>query len=180
VEIPVAILWKNILQLSGKSTCKKQVGQNGRHFSLYKFRSMCDDAELKKKELIKSNKIKDGYMFKIENDPRVTRVGAILRKTSLDELPQFINVLKGEMSLVGTRPPTVDEVQKYKNLHHRRISIKPGITGMWQISGRSDVTDFDEVVRLDTKYIDNWTIWKDIEIILKTVFMLLFKNKGAY
>lgn len=157
-----------------------RVGQNGRHFSLYKFRSMCDDAEQKKKELMKSNKIKDGYMFKIENDPRVTRVGAFLRKTSLDELPQFINVLKGEMSLVGTRPPTVDEVQKYKNLHHRRISIKPGITGLWQISGRSDVTDFDEVVRLDTTYIDNWTIWKDIEIIFKTVFMLLFKNRGAY
>lgn len=157
-----------------------RVGQNGRHFGLYKFRSMCDDAEIKKKELMKSNKIKDGYMFKMDNDPRVTKVGAFLRKTSLDELPQFINVLKGEMSLVGTRPPTVDEVQKYKNLHHRRISIKPGITGMWQISGRSDVTNFDEVVRLDTKYIDNWTVWKDIEIIIKTVFMLLFKNKGAY
>lgn len=157
-----------------------RVGQNGRHFSLYKFRSMCDDAEKKKKDLLKNNKIKDGYMFKMDNDPRITRVGAFLRKTSLDELPQFINVLKGEMSLVGTRPPTVDEVQKYKNLHHRRISIKPGITGMWQISGRSDVTDFDEVVRLDTTYIDNWTVWKDIEIIFKTVFMLLFKNKGAY
>lgn len=157
-----------------------RVGQNGRHFGLYKFRSMCSDAEVKKKELMKNNKIKDGYMFKIDNDPRVTKVGAFLRKTSLDELPQFINVLKGEMSLVGTRPPTVDEVQKYKNLHHRRISIKPGITGMWQISGRSDVTDFDEVVRLDTKYIDNWTVWRDIEIIFKTVFMLLFKNKGAY
>lgn len=157
-----------------------RVGQNGRHFGLYKFRSMCSDAEVKKKELMKSNKIKDGYMFKMDNDPRVTKVGAFLRKTSLDELPQFINVLKGEMSLVGTRPPTVDEVQKYKNLHHRRISIKPGITGMWQISGRSDVTDFDEVVRLDTKYIDNWTVWRDIEIIFKTVFMLLFKNKGAY
>jgi len=159
---------------------QKRVGQNGRHFFLYKFRSMCNDAELKKQELVKQNKIKGGYMFKIEDDPRITRVGAFLRRTSIDELPQFINVLKGEMSLVGTRPPTVDEVEKYNNPHYRRISIKPGITGMWQISGRSNVTDFDEVVRLDTYYIDNWTVWKDIEIILKTIFMLLFKNNGAY
>ncbi len=157
-----------------------RVGQNGRHFQVYKFRSMCDGADKKKKELMNENKMKDGYMFKMDNDPRVTKLGAFLRKTSLDELPQFINVLKGEMSLVGTRPPTVDEVQQYKNLHHRRISIKPGITGMWQISGRSNITDFDEVVRLDTKYIDSWSIWKDIEIIVKTMFMLVFKNKGAY
>lgn len=159
---------------------QKRVGQNGRQFELYKFRSMCDGADAKKKELMKHNKVKDGFMFKIDNDPRVTRVGAFLRKTSLDELPQFINVLKGEMSLVGTRPPTLDEVEKYNNLHHRRISIKPGLTGMWQVSGRSDVTSFDEVVKLDTKYIDDWSVWKDIEILLKTVFMLLFKNRGAY
>ena len=159
---------------------QNRVGQNGRHFGLYKYRSMVSDAESKKKELMEKNRVKDGYMFKIENDPRITKVGAFLRKTSLDELPQFINVLKGEMSLVGTRPPTIDEVEKYKNLHHRRISIKPGITGMWQISGRSQITDFDEVVRLDTYYIDNWSVGKDIEIIFKTMFMLLFKNKGAY
>jgi len=159
---------------------QKRVGQNGRHFNLYKFRSMYNDAEDKKKELLKYNKMKDGYMFKIENDPRITRVGAFLRRTSLDELPQFINVLKGEMSLVGTRPPTIDEVEKYNNPHHRRISIKPGITGMWQISGRSEITDFDEVVSLDTFYIDNWSVWKDLEIIAKTIFMLLFKNRGAY
>lgn len=157
-----------------------RVGQNGRFFYLYKFRSMCYDAEKKKKELIKQNKVKDGYMFKVENDPRVTKVGALLRKSSMDELPQFINVLKGEMSLVGTRPPTVDEVQKYKNLHYRRISIKPGITGMWQINGRSDVTDFDEVVKLDTYYIDHWSLWMDVVIIFKTIIMLLFRNKGAY
>jgi len=138
------------------------------------------DAEERKGELQKYNKVKNGYMFKIENDPRVTRVGVFLRKTSLDEFPQFINVLKGEMSLVGTRPPTVDEVEKYNNPHHRRISIKPGITGMWQISGRSEITDFDEVVRLDTYYIDNWSVWKDLEIIFKTIFMLLFRNRGAY
>jgi len=159
---------------------QKRVGQNGRHFYLYKFRSMYVDAEERKGELQKYNKVKNGYMFKIENDPRVTRVGVFLRKTSLDEFPQFINVLKGEMSLVGTRPPTVDEVEKYNNPHHRRISIKPGITGMWQISGRSEITDFDEVVRLDTYYIDNWSVWKDLEIIFKTIFMLLFRNRGAY
>ena len=159
---------------------QERVGQNGRHFKLYKFRSMYVDAEERKKELAELNRIKDGYMFKIENDPRVTRVGAFLRKTSLDEFPQFINVLKGDMSLVGTRPPTVDEVEKYNNPHHRRISIKPGITGMWQISGRSEITDFDEVVSLDTYYIDNWSVWKDLEIIAKTIFMLLFRNRGAY
>lgn len=159
---------------------QKRVGQNGRVFNLYKFRSMYNDAELKKKDLLDNNKIKDGYMFKIDNDPRVTRVGAFLRRTSLDELPQFINVLKGDMSLVGTRPPTLDEVEKYNNPHHRRISMKPGITGIWQISGRSDITDFDEVVRLDTSYIDNWNVWKDIIILFKTVYVLLFKNNGAY
>jgi exopolysaccharide biosynthesis polyprenyl glycosylphosphotransferase len=159
---------------------QKRVGQNGRHFNLYKFRSMYSDAEERKKELVEFNKIKDGYMFKIDNDPRITRVGAFLRKTSLDELPQFINVLKGEMSLVGTRPPTIDEVEKYNNPHHRRISIKPGITGMWQISGRSEITDFNKVVSLDTYYIDNWSVWKDFEIITKTIFMLLFRNRGAY
>jgi exopolysaccharide biosynthesis polyprenyl glycosylphosphotransferase len=159
---------------------QKRVGQNGREFYLYKFRSMCCDAEVKKAQLMEKNKVKDGYMFKIDNDPRVTRLGAFLRKTSLDELPQFINVLKGDMSLVGTRPPTVDEVKKYKNLHYRRISIKPGITGMWQVSGRSDITDFEEVVRLDVYYIDNWSVWKDITILFKTVFVLLFKNRGAY
>lgn len=159
---------------------QKRVGQNGREFYMYKFRSMYTDAELKKSQLMKQNKIKDGYMFKVDHDPRVTRVGAFLRRISLDELPQFINVLKGEMSLVGTRPPTVDEVKKYSNLHYRRISIKPGITGMWQISGRSDITDFEEVVRLDVSYIDNWSIWKDIAILFKTVFVVLFNNRGAY
>lgn len=169
------------LDSKGKALFKqKRVGQNGRTFELYKFRSMCCDAEAQKKLLMEQNKIKDGFMFKIDKDPRVTKVGAFLRKTSLDELPQFINVLKGEMSLVGTRPPTVDEVGKYHNFHYRRISIKPGITGLWQISGRSEITDFDEVVRLDTAYIDNWSIWKDVEILFKTVWMLFFKNKGAY
>ncbi|WP_038290436.1 sugar transferase [Acetivibrio straminisolvens] len=156
-----------------------RVGLNGRIFKLYKFRSMTFDADYRKAELSALNEVSGGLMFKIKNDPRVTRVGKFLRRTSLDELPQFINVLKGDMSLVGTRPPTVDEVKKYKAYHRRRISIKPGITGLWQISGRSSITDFDEVVKLDTKYIDQWSLWLDIKIIIKTVFIVL-RRSGAY
>ncbi|MDP4142950.1 MAG: sugar transferase [Bacillota bacterium] len=156
-----------------------RVGRNGRLFKVYKFRSMYIDAETKKKEMLSQNEVKDGLMFKIKKDPRITRVGAFIRKTSIDELPQFINVLKGEMSLVGTRPPTIDEVNRYKNYHRRRISIKPGITGMWQVNGRSSITDFEQVVNLDTKYIDEWSIWLDIKILMKTIIVVLFK-KGAY
>lgn len=158
---------------------QNRVGLNGRTFKLYKFRSMCVDAEKKKEELMKYNQIEGGLMFKMKNDPRITKVGGFIRKTSIDELPQFINVLKGEMSLVGTRPPTVDEVSKYENYQRRRISIKPGMTGLWQVSGRSSIMDFDEVVRLDTKYIDEWSIFLDIKIILKT-FLVVFKKRGAY
>ncbi len=155
-----------------------RVGQNGRQFEIFKFRSMCEDAEDKKEELMKQNEM-DGFMFKIKDDPRVTRVGRFIRKTSIDELPQLFNVIKGDMSLVGTRPPTVDEVSKYKRGQWRRISIKPGITGLWQISGRNNIKDFDSVVELDLKYIDNWTLWSDIVILLKTVGVL-FTKKGAY
>ncbi len=157
---------------------QQRVGQNGRIFDIYKFRSMCQDAEEKKEELLNQNEM-DGFMFKMKDDPRVTKVGKFIRKTSIDELPQFFNVLKGNMSIVGTRPPTVEEVSKYKRGQWRRISIKPGITGMWQISGRNDITDFDKVVELDLKYIDNWTIGEDITIILKTIGVL-FRRKGAY
>lgn len=155
-----------------------RVGLNGRLFKLYKFRSMYIDAEAQKQELMSQNQMEGGLMFKIKQDPRVTRVGDILRKTSLDELPQFWNVLKGDMSLVGTRPPTLDEVSRYQNGHRRRISIKPGLTGLWQVSGRSSITDFDEVVRLDTFYIDHWSIYDDFKIILKTIPAILNK-KGA-
>ncbi len=157
---------------------QKRVGQNGRIFDIYKFRSMCVDAEAKKETLMEQNEM-DGFMFKIKDDPRVTRVGKFIRKTSIDELPQLFNVIRGEMSLVGTRPPTIEEVSRYKRGQWRRISIKPGITGMWQISGRNDITNFDEVVELDLKYIDNWTIWLDIKILFKTVGVLVTK-KGAY
>lgn len=153
-------------------------GQNGRLFQMLKFRTMYQDAEQKKKELELQNQMQ-GYMFKLDKDPRVTKVGRFLRKTSLDELPQFFNVLKGEMSLVGTRPPTLDEVTKYLPRHRRRISIKPGITRLWQTTGRNKVTDFEQVVELDLKYIDNWSLWLDIKIILKTILVVLAR-KGAF
>ncbi len=150
---------------------QQRVGENGRLFSLYKYRTMCIDAEEKKKELADQNEL-DGAVFKITDDPRVTRVGRILRKLSLDELPQFWNVFKGEMSLVGTRPPTPGEVAEYRLRHYRRLSVKPGLTGMWQVSGRNLITDFDQIVALDTKYIDQWSLWLDFKIILKTVIVL--------
>jgi len=150
-----------------------RIGKNGRRFKMYKFRSMYMDAEERKKDLMKQNEMQ-GLMFKMEDDPRITKVGKFIRKTSLDELPQFYNVLKGDMSLVGTRPPTEDEFEQY-NLHYRRrLSITPGLTGMWQVSGRSDITDFDEVVKLDLQYIDNWSLALDFKILLQTVGVVLF------
>ena len=156
-----------------------RVGKNGKKFRIYKFRSMYMDAEERKKELMKQNKVKDGMMFKMDHDPRIIKgVGNFIRKTSIDEFPQFFNVLKGDMSLVGTRPPTVDEWEKYNKHHRRRMAIKPGLTGMWQISGRSNITDFDEVVALDTKYIAEWNIGLDIKILFKTVGVI-FTGKGS-
>jgi len=154
-----------------------RVGKNGRRFKIYKFRSMYIDAEERKKELEAQNEMK-GLMFKMENDPRVTKVGAFIRKTSLDEFPQFLNVLKGEMSLVGTRPPTEAEFEQYNEHYRRRLSMTPGLTGLWQISGRSDIEDFDEVVRLDLKYIDNWSLTEDFKILIQTVGVVLF-GRGA-
>ena len=154
-----------------------RIGRNGRRFKIYKFRSMYADAEARKKELEQENQVK-GLMFKMENDPRVTKVGRFLRKTSLDEFPQFFNVLLGDMSLVGTRPPTEDEFEKYNLYYRRRISMTPGLTGLWQVSGRSDIDDFDEVVKLDLKYIDNWSLTLDLKILARTVAVVLF-GKGA-
>lgn len=154
-----------------------RIGKNGRRFRLWKFRSMYIDAEERKKELAQQNE-SDGFMFKMENDPRITKVGRIIRKLSIDELPQFFNVLIGDMSLVGTRPPTADEFEKYNIQYRRRLCITPGLTGMWQVSGRSDITKFDEVVELDLKYIENWSLWLDIKILFQTVGVVLF-GKGA-
>ena len=169
---------------------QERVGKNGKKFKMYKFRSMYMDAEARKAELMKDNKLGDGKMFKLDFDPRVignkvlpdgtkkTGVGDFIRRTSLDEFPQFFNVLKGDMSIVGTRPPLISETNLYE-LHHRaRLAIKPGITGMWQMSGRSDITDFEEVVRLDREYINNWNIGLDIKILFKTV-LVVFRKDGS-
>ena len=154
-----------------------RVGKNGRRFKIYKFRSMYIDAEERKKDLEAQNEMK-GLMFKMEDDPRVTKVGKFIRKTSLDEFPQFLNVLKGDMSLVGTRPPTEAEFEQYNEHYRRRLSMTPGLTGLWQISGRSDIEDFDEVVRLDLQYIDNWSLSEDFKILFKTVVIVLL-GRGA-
>ena len=149
-----------------------RIGRNGRRFKIYKFRSMYVDAEERKKELEKQNEMQ-GLMFKMENDPRITRVGKFIRKTSIDELPQFYNVVKGDMSLVGTRPPTADEFEKHNQYYRRRISMTPGLTGLWQVSGRSEIEDFDDVVKYDLQYIDNWSLTLDIKILFKTIWVVL-------
>ena len=169
---------------------QERVGQNGKKFKMYKFRTMYLDAEERKKALMEQNRVADGMMFKMEDDPRiigshydaqgnyVPGIGNMIRKFSLDEFPQFFNVLKGDRSLVGTRPPTVDEYEKYKLHHKARLSAKPGITGLWQVSGRSEITDFEEVVKLDTEYITDWSIGRDLRILLKTV-QIVFMGKGS-
>ncbi|WP_028234673.1 sugar transferase [Pseudobutyrivibrio sp. MD2005] len=154
-----------------------RIGRNGRRFKFYKFRTMYMDAEERKKELMAQNEIK-GNMFKMENDPRIIPIGHFLRKYSIDELPQFWNVLLGDMSLVGTRPPLEDEYEKYALHHKARLSIKPGLTGMWQVSGRSDIKDFEQVVALDTEYISNWSLGLDIKILFKTI-AVVFGGKGS-
>ena len=154
-----------------------RIGKNGRRFKLYKFRSMYVDAEERKKELMEKNKM-SGLMFKMDDDPRITKVGKFIRKTSIDEFPQFWNVLKGDMSLVGTRPPTEDEFKQYKARYKKRLAMKPGITGLWQVSGRSSITDFEEVVKLDVQYIENWSFGLDLKILLQTVLVVL-KHDGA-
>lgn len=168
----------------------ERIGQNGKRFKMFKIRSMYLDADARKASLMEKNRVKDGMMFKLDFDPRIigneelpdgtrkTGIGEFIRKTSLDEFPQFFNVLMGDMSLVGTRPPTPDEWEKYEYHHRARLATKPGITGMWQVSGRSEITDFEEVVKLDTAYIQNWSLGLDIKILLKTVINVI-KGKGA-
>ena len=170
---------------------QERIGRNGRKFKMYKIRSMHMNADEIKEELMEKNRNRDGYMFKLDHDPRIigntvdndgerhTGIGAFIRKRSLDEFPQFFNVLLGQMSLVGTRPPTVDEWEKYKFHHRARLACKPGITGIWQTSGRSKITDFEEIVRLDTQYITDWTISMDIKLILKTMWMVVAGDEGA-
>ena len=167
-----------------------RIGKNGKKFNVIKFRSMYPDAEARKKEYLAQNRVSDGMMFKLDFDPRIignevlpdgthkTGIGEFIRKTSLDEFPQFFNVLKGDMSLVGTRPPTEDEWDKYEFHHRARLAVRPGITGMWQVSGRSEITDFEEVVRLDTEYITRFRTALDIKILFKTL-LVIFQRKGA-
>ena len=169
---------------------QQRIGQNGKHFTMIKIRSMYLDAEERKAELMNDNRVAGGMMFKLDWDPRIigneilpdgtqkTGIGEMSRRTSRDEFPRFFCVLKGDMSLVGTRPPTIDEWDKYEWHHRARLATKPGLTGMWQVSGRSDITDFEEVVKLDTTYIDNWSYGLDIWILMKTVINVITR-KGA-
>ena len=180
ISIPVIALVAIPLKLESPGPLifkQKRVGLNGRYFYIRKLRSMYMDAEQRKKELQEQNEM-DGLMFKMKDDPRITKVGKFIRKTSIDELPQFWNVLRGDMSLVGTRPPTVDEYVQYQSHHKRRLSMKPGITGLWQVSGRSSIENFEEVVSLDIQYIDNWSIWLDIQLLFRTIGVV-FTGRGA-
>lgn len=154
-----------------------RIGKNGRRFKFYKFRTMVVGADAMKKDLMEQNEM-EGLMFKMENDPRIFGIGRFMRKYSIDELPQFWNVLKGEMSLVGTRPPTEEEFEQYELHHKARLGIKPGLTGMWQVSGRSDIKNFEEIVALDTQYISNWSLGVDIRILFRTVLVVL-TGKGS-
>lgn len=172
---PLVLLVAFLVKVTSKGPvffAQERIGMNKRRFKMLKFRSMVVDAEDRKKDLEEQNEM-DGPVFKIKNDPRITKIGAIIRKLSIDELPQLINVLKGEMSLVGPRPPLWSEVDKYDWSDRRRLSIKPGITCIWQVSGRNNLT-FEEWMELDREYIDNWSIWMDVKILLKTIPVVLF------
>ena len=193
VTIILAIIFGPLIFISSPGNIfftQERIGRNGKRFRIIKFRTMYPDAEERKKEYMDQNRSADGMMFKLDFDPRIignrvtaggkkkTGLGQFLRDHSIDEFPQFFNVLLGQMSLVGTRPPTPDEWDKY-DLHHRaRLTIKPGITGLWQVSGRSEITDFEEVVRLDREYITKWTMGRDFRIILKTIWVVL-RGSGA-
>lgn len=154
-----------------------RLGKNGKPFKIYKFRSMCLDAEEKLNELLEYNEV-EGAMFKMKNDPRITKIGKFIRKTSIDELPQFYNVLMGDMSLVGPRPPLPHEVDEYTLYDKQRLYVKPGCTGLWQISGRNDV-GFSNMVKLDIQYVKQQSIMYDMKIMIKTVWIMI-NPKGAY
>ena len=193
ITLVITIIFGPLIYISSPGSiffAQERIGRNGRKFKMYKFRSMYMDAEERKKELMAQNKISDGLMFKMDFDPRIignkilpdgrkkTGIGQFIRKTSLDEFPQFFNILKGDMSLVGTRPPTLDEWEQYEPHHRARMAFRPGLTGMWQVSGRSNITDFEEVVKLDTKYINEWSLRLDVKILFQT-FLSVFKSDGA-
>jgi exopolysaccharide biosynthesis polyprenyl glycosylphosphotransferase len=171
---PLMLIVSLLIKLTSKGPVffkQMRYGLNGRRFTLFKFRSMTVDAEDRQNELMNLNEM-DGPVFKIRNDPRVTKLGYFLRRTSIDELPQFINVLKGDMSIVGPRPPLLNEVDKYEIWQRRRLSLKPGITCIWQVSGRNKIS-FDRWMQMDIQYIDNWSLWLDMKILFKTFFVVL-------
>lgn len=177
---PLIIVVSIILKLFSQGTViyrQKRVGKNGRIFTFYKFRSMVDGADSLKEKLIIRNEM-SGPVFKIKNDPRITSLGRFLRQTSIDELPQLFNVLKGEMSLVGPRPPIIEEAEKYEPWQRKRLSVKPGMTCIWQVSGRSNIRSFDEWVNLDIKYINNYSFLLDLSIIIKTIPAVI-SRRGA-
>ncbi|MCK4851607.1 MAG: sugar transferase [Candidatus Omnitrophica bacterium] len=177
LTVPLILLASAMIKLTSPGPVlfrQKRVGLHGRKFIFYKFRSMVTDAEQRRQE-ISAHNIMKGPVFKIKADPRITPVGRFLRSTSIDELPQLWNVLKGDMSLVGPRPPLPREVSDYRGWQRRRLSMRPGLTCLWQVQGRSKITDFDEWARLDLKYIDNWSLWLDSVILFKTIFVVLFR-----
>ena len=174
------LIFAPIIKLQSKGPIfysQTRIGKNGRPFKIYKFRTMIVGADAMQSELMQQNEM-EGHMFKMKDDPRIFGIGRFMRKFSIDELPQFFNVLKGEMSLVGTRPPTEEEFTNYDPHHKARLSIKPGLTGMWQVSGRNEIRDFEEIVRLDTHYISNWSLGMDLRIIFKTILVVL-SGKGS-
>src|SRR5688572_20468743 len=176
---PIMLLVSLAIRLESRGPIlfkQTRCGRNGRQFTMLKFRSMVADAEAQRAKLLHLNEM-SGPVFKIRRDPRITRVGAFIRKTSLDELPQFFNILLGDMSLVGPRPPIPSEVEQYKPWQRRRLSVKPGLTGLWQVSGRNNI-DFEEWMKLDLRYIDEWSLWLDIKILLRTV-PAVFSKSGA-
>ena len=169
---PFYALWLRIVSPGSVLFRQERIGRNGRFFTMYKFRTMRPDAERELPELMTLNQM-TGALFKIRNDPRIVAGGNLMRRTHLDELPQFWNVLMGDMSLVGTRPPTRLEVESYKDHHYRRLSMRPGITGVWQVTGNARVYDFEEVVKLDCSYIDHWSLALDLELLAKTVLKVV-------
>jgi len=178
---PLFLLLIFLIKIDSKGPAvfkQKRVGIDKKEFYMYKFRSMVNDAE-EKFEQVKEHNQTNPIMFKASNDPRITKVGKFIRRYSLDELPQLFNILKGEMSLVGPRPPLARELEAYKAWHYVRFETIPGLTGMWQVSGRANIKDFDAVVNLDYKYIKNWNILLDIKIILKTIPVVLNGNGAA-
>jgi exopolysaccharide biosynthesis polyprenyl glycosylphosphotransferase len=182
VVAPVMALIAIAIRLDSRGPifyAQERAGLGGRIFRMLKFRSMTEDADGRKQELAHLNRSGDARLFKIESDPRVTRVGKFLRRWSLDELPQLINVLKGDMSLVGPRPFFESDFAQYENHHFRRLDTKPGITGLWQVSGRSDVVNFEDVIFLDRQYIEQWSVWLDLSILARTI-PAVFRRKGAY